>query len=262
MTTTYRQEARAARAKAQHQLRALRQARQAQRALRARSGQAAGGNASPAPVVPDAAGALETHTEAAALGAVALPPEPSESPGQEPDTPVSAPETSVRARDEATWIPRLLAGPAEEGAAPTLKVSSSAVRLARAETDGADAAEAPPQPVEVDPLHAGAVDRDECTETCFETASAPSMSEECSQSDLDRLPGIGPGLVAVLKMAGVNSLADLAIADTERLRVALGLVGDLLELGRWVHAASRLAVDETWTDAIPAEPSAGNVQLD
>lgn len=63
------------------------------------------------------------------------------------------------------------------------------------------------------------------------TASAPEPS------DLDEVPGIGPGLIWVLQQAGVNSLDALAHADAVELRLHLGVIGELVDIQSWIEWA-------------------------
>jgi predicted flap endonuclease-1-like 5' DNA nuclease len=56
-------------------------------------------------------------------------------------------------------------------------------------------------------------------------------------SDLDRLPGAGPGLVWALERAGLRSLADLAPLATGELAARLGPVGRLVPAEAWIAAA-------------------------
>jgi hypothetical protein len=41
----------------------------------------------------------------------------------------------------------------------------------------------------------------------------------------------------MLERCGVRSLADLAAADADELRAALGLIGELVDLGAWIEFA-------------------------
>lgn len=65
--------------------------------------------------------------------------------------------------------------------------------------------------------------------------------------DLDRLPGAGPGLVWMLRQAGVRDLGDLAQADADALAGQLGLVGRLIDIGAWIAQARSMV--ETAADA-------------
>ncbi len=56
-------------------------------------------------------------------------------------------------------------------------------------------------------------------------------------SDLDALPGIGPGLVWVLEQAGIGTMAALAAADAEDLRRHLGVIGELVDIDSWIALA-------------------------
>ena len=75
-----------------------------------------------------------------------------------------------------------------------------------------------------------------------ETEGEEEAEAEAEVSNLDLLPGIGPGLIWMLQTAGVSSLADMAAADATELGGKLGLVGDLLDLEHWIAEASKLEV--------------------
>lgn len=73
-----------------------------------------------------------------------------------------------------------------------------------------------------------------------ETAGTKSdQADAALESDLFRLPGIGPGLVWMLNSAGVHSLSDMAAADAETLAAKLGLVGELLDIDYWIDCAAK-----------------------
>jgi predicted flap endonuclease-1-like 5' DNA nuclease len=56
-------------------------------------------------------------------------------------------------------------------------------------------------------------------------------------SDLDRLPGVGPGLLWALGQAGITRLADLAPLAPEDLAARLGPLGRLVPAATWIAAA-------------------------
>jgi hypothetical protein len=58
-----------------------------------------------------------------------------------------------------------------------------------------------------------------------------------SPSDLDRLPGAGPGLVWALERAGIRCLADLAPLAPADLVARLGPIGRLVPAEVWLEAA-------------------------
>jgi predicted flap endonuclease-1-like 5' DNA nuclease len=60
-------------------------------------------------------------------------------------------------------------------------------------------------------------------------------------TDLDRLPGAGPGLVAALRRAGLDRLADIAPLAPEALAERLGPLGRLVPAATWVAAARAAA---------------------
>lgn len=61
-----------------------------------------------------------------------------------------------------------------------------------------------------------------------------TLQEEMS---LTQLPGIGPGLIWMLEGCGIQSLSDLALTSKEKLKVDLGLVGQILDLEPWIEFA-------------------------
>jgi predicted flap endonuclease-1-like 5' DNA nuclease len=52
--------------------------------------------------------------------------------------------------------------------------------------------------------------------------------------ELTRLPGVGPGLAALLRRAGIVQLADLQGLDPAALAARLGPIGRLIPAARWI----------------------------
>jgi predicted flap endonuclease-1-like 5' DNA nuclease len=69
----------------------------------------------------------------------------------------------------------------------------------------------------------------------------PEAAEPEPPTDLDRLPGAGPGLVAALRRAGLARLADIAPLAPETLAARLGPIGRLVPAAAWVAAAREAA---------------------
>jgi predicted flap endonuclease-1-like 5' DNA nuclease len=65
----------------------------------------------------------------------------------------------------------------------------------------------------------------------------PRPEPAAPASDLDRLPGAGPGLIWALERAGVRCLADLAPLQPAELAARLGPIGRLVPAARWIEAA-------------------------
>lgn len=106
---------------------------------------------------------------------------------------------------------------------PVLTASSSAADLAAAATQAATPDDEPvAAPIEASPEAPG-VD------------AAPAAVP--SQSDLADLPGVGPGLIWMLEQNGVQTLADLASCDEDKLKENLGFVGKLVNLNAWIRVA-------------------------
>ena len=72
------------------------------------------------------------------------------------------------------------------------------------------------------------------------SALASPMTEqlECApEGDLAALPGAGPGLIWMLNQCSITSLNDLAAADPARLSQDLGVVGQILDVKKWLEFA-------------------------
>ena len=67
------------------------------------------------------------------------------------------------------------------------------------------------------------------------------MPATVPETDLDRLPGAGPGLVGALRRAGLARLADVAPLAPEALAARLGPIGRLVPAEAWVAAAREAA---------------------
>jgi predicted flap endonuclease-1-like 5' DNA nuclease len=90
----------------------------------------------------------------------------------------------------------------------------------------------------------------------FQRPEAPEAA-----TDLERLPGAGPGLVGALRRAGLTRLADIAPLAPEALAARLGPIGRQIPAEAWV-AAARAAVPQPRTGAgdparkgLPRRPS-------
>ena len=101
--------------------------------------------------------------------------------------------------------------------------------------------DAPPAPTLVAPIAAAAP---AAAVLPFLRAPARSAAREADPSaspappgDLDRLPGVGPGLVWALEQAGIARLADLAASAPAPLADRLGPIGGLIDLPGWIAFA-------------------------
>jgi hypothetical protein len=65
----------------------------------------------------------------------------------------------------------------------------------------------------------------------------PERPAPAASSDLDRLPGAGPGLVWALERAGIHCLADLAPLAPADLVARLGPIGRLVPAEVWLETA-------------------------
>ena len=91
-----------------------------------------------------------------------------------------------------------------------------------------------PAPVAVSAPPPAAAPEPEATAPEDLDALATALEAAC---DLDRLPGVGPGLVWALRRAGLRRLDDLAGLEPENLAERLGPVGLLVPLERWIGVA-------------------------
>lgn len=68
--------------------------------------------------------------------------------------------------------------------------------------------------------------------------------EQSASSDLRCLPGAGPSLVWMLNQCGIQSLADLASADPRQLSTDLGVIGQILDVQKWIVFAQETKGNE------------------
>lgn len=61
--------------------------------------------------------------------------------------------------------------------------------------------------------------------------------------DLDRLRGVGPGLIWALNRAGIACLAEMALLEAEDLTVRLGPLGRLVPAAAWIATARAAEAD-------------------
>jgi predicted flap endonuclease-1-like 5' DNA nuclease len=71
--------------------------------------------------------------------------------------------------------------------------------------------------------------------------SAPEPAPPAEPDDLDAVPGLGPGLLWVLREAGVRNVAALRAADPEALADRLGVVGRLIDVAGLQRLASEVS---------------------
>jgi predicted flap endonuclease-1-like 5' DNA nuclease len=136
------------------------------------------------------------------------------------EDPAGAPSPGLAPKSAAESVAESVAEPAAESAPAAVDAEDAAAALEeflRALTGGAKPAAPAPEPAAV--LH-------------FQrpTSGAPGR-------DLDRLPGVGPGLVRALERAGLRRLADIAPLAPEELAARLGPIGRLVPAQAWIDAA-------------------------
>ncbi len=61
--------------------------------------------------------------------------------------------------------------------------------------------------------------------------------ESAWEGDLHLLPGAGNALIWMLNQSGIDSLADLSVADPRQLSDQLGAVGQILNMQTWINFA-------------------------
>lgn len=86
-----------------------------------------------------------------------------------------------------------------------------------------------------DPLFDHPDEPSECTMDCIPLFS--ELEDATAETDLERIPGIGPGLIWMLAKSSVTSLRDLANADAGALKSELGVVGTILDIDRLISLA-------------------------
>jgi predicted flap endonuclease-1-like 5' DNA nuclease len=124
------------------------------------------------------------------------------------------------------------------------------VAFLRALTGDGDPEEAPPAPrpaaevLRFERPAAPAPDPDTASDAAREATpdpEVPSAAPSAPVCDLDRLPGVGPGLVWALRHAGITRLADLAPLTEADLATRLGPLGRLVPAATWI-ATARAAI--------------------
>jgi hypothetical protein len=148
--------------------------------------------------------------------------------------PEAAPETaSAPAVSEAPAAEEVQAGPRPEIAAAQAACASIFAAIvgaaeARPDIHGGDAA---PEPV------------------AEQVAEAAEAAAEPAEAVAPKLPlstiGFGPGMMIRLSQLGIESVAELAAADPQQLRNALGDISQLVNVDLWIasarHANTRAA---------------------
>jgi len=138
-------------------------------------------------------------------------------------------QRELRAERLARLRPPPASAPAAAGsaAAPTPARPESADAAEAALEDFLRALTADCPPPEAPPAEPGAL-------LSFQRpAEAPAQTP----GDLDRLPGVGPGLVWALERAGLRCLAHLAPLAPSELAARLGPLGRLIPAERWIATA-------------------------
>ena len=65
----------------------------------------------------------------------------------------------------------------------------------------------------------------------------PPAAAEVEPCDLERLAGVGPGLVWALRRAGIRDLDALAALEPAALAARLGPIGRLVPAAAWIATA-------------------------
>ena len=71
----------------------------------------------------------------------------------------------------------------------------------------------------------------------FQRPPSPRPRAEAAPCDLERLEGVGPGLVWALRRAGIRDLAGLAALEPAGLAARLGPIGRLVPAEAWIATA-------------------------
>jgi hypothetical protein len=136
---------------------------------------------------------------------------------------------------------------AEPGAGPAPESAATPAAIDAAETALEDflrtlTGDLPPLP-EGPPVEPGALlpfqrpAEPAATTAATTAAMIATMTAVRPAGDLDRLPGVGPGLIWALERAGFERLADLAPLAPSELAARLGPLGRLVPAERWIAAA-------------------------
>lgn len=156
-----------------------------------------------------------------------------EPPALEPD--VAAVLSSDRAAPDQADDPTLA-----EGAGSAMVETAEAHRaVASPEAATADALHPRAQVDEVNPADAASAEdpRVAAEAPADPAADEPPQASAPTADDLAELPGAGPGLVWMLRSVGIESLSDLAAADSASLGARLGTIATILDLDYWIDFA-------------------------
>lgn len=219
MSDAYRHRARAVRQETRAHLAALRAARRGERGERR-----AGGAAAQTADTPVDDGIFVPPT---AVGPTAATPEHYDAASY--DTPQSAPETEAAPPDPLTADHA--AEPTSDAAPP--QTDGLALAETLAETKGPDIPAA-------DPASAAHDSAPDLTATEADVANDPAAAPDAgavATDALERLPGIGPGLIWFFEQRGLTDLTALAAADADQLRADIGFIGSLIDFDGWIAFA-------------------------
>jgi predicted flap endonuclease-1-like 5' DNA nuclease len=184
-----------------------------------------------------------------AVHAEEVEPEPASDPGadiegassQEEDAADDArAEAMAHLGDDLVDLPDVDArAPTEHSVDPFLLIAESAVTYT-ADAVVADLTYAPadllaPGDAATPPMASPPVVADAATRTAAAPPAEPPIRDDTT--DLSEIPGIGPGLIWMLREAGVATLADLVRADTPELARKLGAIARLLDLDWFIDFA-------------------------
>lgn len=167
-----------------------------------------------------------------------------------PPVPAAPALSQDAAQDASPDAPAGAVLPGPRPAPADLADPEALVAFLRALTGDGDPEEAPPatrpaaEVLRFERPAAPAPDPDTASDAAREATpdpEAPPAVPPAPACDLDRLPGVGPGLVWALRHAGITRLADLAPLAEADLATRLGPLGRLVPAATWI-ATARAAI--------------------
>ena len=273
MSMNFREEARASRSRARHELRALRRARRARRDRQTQNEEGAGMPLSTERSCVEKAGHAAPGTEQAAVASCtslgnrtgSIPDADDEtSPNQDRATPTTdtpeellstnaPPDTEPQSTEQRPGSRRcmLQVSPSALGLFHSVSKAPAAAMKGGVPGNVAESDERPTSDSD-EPMPTAPKVAEETSSSTGKPPQAPrdtlsiiaaddrrgTRAPETSDTDLWSLPGIGAGLVELLGSAGIGRIEDLADSEPAALRTRLGLAGQLLDLEGWITEAA------------------------
>ncbi|MFB9971703.1 hypothetical protein ACFFMP_17640 [Pseudoroseomonas cervicalis] len=177
--------------------------------------------------------AVPIHQDAAPVDATEA------EPNREEAAPVDAIEVEPN-REESVPVEAIEAEPNREESVPVAAIEAEPVREEAAPVEAAEA-----EPILEEPLREEAIPEKTLRDAPAQPAEGPPATpppEAAAAPEPHRGPmlGFGPGITLRLQQLGFQSIDELAHADPQQLKEALGDIAQLIDIHAWVESARRM----------------------